>query len=56
MDGNFLKGFASNVREGIIGGVDKNEKTNEKKYYIFKCIYLYVWLGYPLKRSRINPD
>ena len=34
------------IREGIIGGVNKNEKTDEKKYYIFKCIYFYVWMGY----------
>ena len=27
------------LREGLIGGVNKNEKTDEKKYYIFKCIY-----------------
>lgn len=54
MDGNFLKGFASNVREGIIGGVDKNEKTNEKKYYIYGSISTPFWMGYPLKCTCID--
>lgn len=30
----FYKIFRLDKKEGIIGGLDKNEKNNEEKYYI----------------------
>lgn len=38
----FFDLYRLSLAEGIIGGLGKNEKTNEKKYYILGSIYCNV--------------